>query len=159
MPTWRLPMRWRRAPERRPPGAWLPDVPLPPPAARVVERARRLSADEIDRLDAAEADGASTREVIWHLLRDQVDRAGLKTERLTARNAAWTAVAEAGERAGVPVPPDDRSWRRMPGRGAGAARAARYAACVLVSRGHVDPEVADLLIAPWVRVLGDPELS
>lgn len=151
---------WRRrgdepqAPRR---GEAIPAVPLPPAAAAVVERARRLSAAEILLLDAAEADGTAVREVVWHMLRDGVDGAGLKAERMTARNEAWAAVVEAGAAAGIAVPADDRSWRRVGGPGAGAARAARYAACLLVARDSVDPDAAALLIAPWERVTGTAE--
>ena len=155
----RLPMRRTSERGHRRQAGRIPEVALPAEAAGIVERARHLTAGEIDQLDLAEAEGAATREVIWHVLRDQIDGAGLKAERMTARNAAWAAVELAGAEAGIPVPPDDRSWRRIGGRGTGAARAARYAACLLVSRQHVDPEVCDLMIAPWARVVGEPDGS
>lgn len=156
MSRWRSPFRPEVPPLGRERGRAVPVVPLPPAAARAVERARNLSAEEIDALDAAEAAGASTREVVWAVLRDQVDRAGLRAERMTARNAAWAAVRESGARAGIDVPEDDRAWRRVPGRGAGAARAARYAACALVGGELVDPEVAAFMIGPWAAVVGGP---
>ena len=124
-------------------------VALPAPAVEVIERAGTLSRGDIVRLDLAEASDAAFRMVAWDLLRDQLDHAGLKAERLTARNDAWEAVSRSVAALELEPTRDDGYWRVAGRVGSGAARAARYAACALLAPDRVDPEVSALLLAPW----------
>jgi hypothetical protein len=121
-------------------------------AVEVIDRARRLTRSEVVRLDLAERAGSDLRLIAWDLLRDQLDRAGLREERLLARNDAWAAVAASVEALDLEATPDDGYWRVAGGIGAGAARAARFAACVLVAPDLLEPEVAAMLLAPWLKL-------
>lgn len=127
-------------------------VQLSGPAIEVIDRARRLTRHELVRLDLAERAGSDLRLVAWDLLRDQLDRAGLREERFLARDEAWAAVASSVEALDLESTPDDGYWRVAGGIGAGAARAARFAACALVAPDRVEPEVAAMLLAPWLEL-------
>jgi hypothetical protein len=138
--------------------AWSKDVARSEPvrlseaAVEVIDRARRLTRRELVRLDLAERAGSELRLIAWDLLRDQLDRAGLREERFLARNEAWAAVAASVEALDLQSTPDDGYWRVAGRVGAGAARAARFAACVLVAPDRVEPEVAAMLLAPWLKL-------
>ncbi len=133
-------------------------APLSPEATELIERAGRLTRDEVVRLDLAERRGADLRGVAWDLLRDQLDRAGLQAERLTARNDAWSAVARSLAALHLEPTPDDGYWRVAGRVGSGAARAARFAACALIAPDRVEPEVVTMLLAPW-RTLRSPDAA
>jgi hypothetical protein len=122
---------------------------LTPVAIAVIDRAARLSRDDVVRLDRVERHYAESRLIAWDLLRDQLDRAGLQAERFTARNDAWEAVARSLLILGMEPTPDDGYWRVAARAGSGAARAARYAACAAIAPERVDPETTAILLAPW----------
>jgi hypothetical protein len=125
---------------------------LSPEATEVIERAGRLTRDEVVRLDLAERRGSEFRGIAWDLLRDQLDRANLHAERLTARNDAWTAVAQSLAALDLEPTPDDGYWRVAGRVGSGAARAARFAACALVAPDGVEPDVLAMLLEPWLTL-------
>jgi hypothetical protein len=127
-------------------------VQLSEATVEVIARARRLTRPELVRLDLAERAGSDLRLIAWDLLRDQLDRAGLREERLLARNEAWAAAGSSVESLDLEPTPDDGYWRVAGRVGAGAARAARFAACVLVAPDRVEPEVASMLLAPWLKL-------
>jgi len=129
-------------------------VALTASAVEVIERAGSLSRGDIVRLDLAEASDAAFRAVAWDLLRDRLDHAGLQAERLTARNEAWEAVSRSVAALDLEPTPDDGYWRVAGRVGSGAARAARYAACVSIAPDQVDPDVSALLLAPWQALAG-----
>ena len=127
---------------------------LPPAVIEVIDLAGRLSRLELDRLDFAERQGAEFRLIAWDLLRDQLDRAGLRAERFAARNEAWDAVGESIAALDLEPIPDDGYWRVAGQVGSGAARAARFAACALIAPDRVEPDVMAIMLAPW-RALSD----
>jgi hypothetical protein len=131
------------------------EVLLPSEVQAVVYRATQLTRDEIVRLDLAERRDPALNQASWDLLRDRLKDPILNSMRLVARTAAWQAVGESVARAGLEWTPDDRYWRVASRVGAGAARAARYAACVLVAPDRLDAEVADVLLRPWRSVIAD----
>ena len=126
---------------------------LPPASSAVVERAAHLTREEVVRLDLAERRHPSACITAWDLLRDRLRAHGVHEQRLEARNAAWEAVASSLVALGVEPTPDDGYWRVVLGVGAGAQRAARYAACALVAPGLLDEGVFEILVAPWQSVV------
>jgi hypothetical protein len=116
------------------------EVLLPSEVQAVVYRATQLTRDEIVRLDLAERRDPALNQASWDLLRDRLKDPILNSLRLVA-GLEWT--------------PDDGYWRVASRVGAGAARAARYAACVLVAPDRLDAEVADVLLRPWRSVIAD----
>ncbi len=126
-----------------------PPVRLPALALAVIERAALLNRVDVVRLDVAERRDAETRSIAWTLLRDQLETAGLRGERLLARSEAWAAVAASLSALGLEPTPDDRYWRVAARPGSGAVRAAAYAACAGVRPEAVDPRTIAILLAPW----------
>ncbi len=127
---------------------------LPPAAEAVVQRARTLTRNEVVRLDLAERLRAGLLLTGWDLLRDQMGGLDVRDQRFAARNRSWEAVTESLERLGLRPTPDDGYWRVVTWIGSGAARTARYAACALVAPERLDPEVLEILLGPWSRVIG-----
>ncbi len=138
--------------EAEPPG---PPALLPLPIEALIYRAGHLTGEEIAALDRAEAIGAVHRHVAWDLLRDAYDTdPDLWASRLAARDRAWDAVNRSLARLDREPLPDDGYWHVTTRRGAGAARAARYAACALLDPRRLDDGVGELLLAPWREVIG-----
>jgi hypothetical protein len=134
----------------------LPGSVLANDCEQLISRAAHLGRPEIDRLVEAENERSHLLPAIWDLLRDQLDRAGFREARFDARRRSWHAVNQSLIALGFERVVDDGYWRVTPQAGAGAARAARYAACALVSLPSVDLEVVDALLAPWRAAVGDP---
>jgi hypothetical protein len=130
---------------------------LPPEAEAVIERARRLTRDEIVRLDLAERRTGDVALTAWDLLRDRMSEPRTRALRFQARNRAWEAVAESLERLDLRPTPDDEDWRVVTWIGSGASRAARYAACALVAPELLDPEIAAILMRTWTSVIAGPD--
>lgn len=126
--------------------------PLPVEAERVIAVAARLTRGQIIRLDLAERESADFRLVAWDVLRSNLRDPGTQPMRMDARERAWAAVNDSLATLGVEALPGDDYWRVTTGFGWGAARAARFAACTLVAPDRVDPEVAELLLRPWLAV-------
>lgn len=126
---------------------------LPPRAQAVVDRAARLSRAEVVRIDLAERRAGDILLTAWDLMRDRLGTPELRALRLEARDAAWGAVATSLADLGIEPAPDDGYWRVVGRVGAGAQRAARYAACALVAPELLDEDVLELLIAPWRSVV------
>ena len=127
---------------------------LPDAAELIIARAATLARPEIVRLDLAERlDPAGLRRA-WTTLRDELDQAGLTGERFAARNRSWAAVRTSIDALQIEPTADDVFWQLTAQIGAGAARAARYAACALVAPDRVDEQTAARLLAPWESVLG-----
>ena len=117
----------------------------------LLRRARRLTPDEIAALDAAEDEYHDLLVASWDMLRD----ASTHEARRHARRAAWSAVGDAAEAAGLARPADPGpEWRAARGPAYGAARAARYAATALVAGDRLDPDYRDALLRPWREVIG-----
>ena len=116
--------------------------------AAIIERASRLTPDEIARLRDAEWDAA--REAAWVAGRDAARDAG----RVAAWEAAWDAATHAAR---------DAAW--VAGRDAAwdAARdaawdAARGAARATLTRDLITTEQYDTLMAPWRLVISHSEV-
>jgi hypothetical protein len=134
------------------PGAFGPNSGL---IEAVLERARRLSRDEVNRLDILErADRASLR-AAWDELDERLSEEPERTWVATAGGDAWAAVADACRTLELDVPADDAYWQVASGTARGAARAVRFAACALVASGRLRPELVEVLLAPWRSVSGD----
>jgi hypothetical protein len=129
-------------------------VPLPPAAQAAVDRAAQLTLAEIMQLDVAEGRNPDLTRAAWDLMRDRLNDPLLRSMRLGAREAAWQAATESLVRVGLEPIHDDRAWWAARSVGAGASRAARYAACVLVAPNRVDDEVVEVLLRPWRYVIG-----
>ena len=128
--------------------------PLPPDAERVITEAATLTRAEIRALDLAESDRADFRLVAWDLLRDRLGGRTSSSMLFDARGRAWASVNRSLVTLGVEPLPGDDYWRVTTGFGWGAARAARFAACALVAPREVDPEIAELLMRPWLARTG-----
>ena len=105
--------------------------------AAIVDRASRLTADEVDRLDAA-----------WDAARDAAGAAA----RAAARAAAWAAAWDAALAAAWDAARDaarDAAWA--------AARAAARASIAETVRDLITPEQYELLAGPWNTVIADGE--
>jgi hypothetical protein len=128
---------------------------LPLAVEAVIHRASRLTANEIRRLDLADRSGGPARSVVWDLLRDALDRdPDLRDRRIAARRRAWQAINGAAAAAGLEQVPDDGYWRVVSQPAAGAARLARFAACCLIAPDLLDEEVMELMLEPWLAVVG-----
>lgn len=125
---------------------------LPSAALAVIERAGRLALDEIEILEEADRSGADTRLVLWDLLRDRLAMPPSRTLRFMARQQSWAAVNRSLRAVGWTAVTDDGYWRVSPQPGFGVARAARFAACVLVAPQRLEPEVSEGLLVPWRRL-------
>lgn len=132
----------------------VPRPSMPPLAEAVIERAGRLTREEIVRLDLAERAHDEALRAAWDLLRDRYAGTSWSQVRFDARARAWAAVGDSLVALGLPPVPDDGYWRVIATVGAGAARAARYAACVLVAPAILDEDVAAMLLGPWQSVIG-----
>lgn len=128
---------------------------LPPKSQAVVDRAALLTREEIVRLGIAERQVGDAALAAWDLLRDRMSTGEVRDLRFEARNEAWQAVATALVELGLEPMPNDGYWRVALGVGAGAQRAARYAACALVAPDLLDEEVVDVLLRPWRSVIAD----
>lgn len=128
---------------------------LPPEARAVIDRAARLSREEIVRLDLAERRHGGAAITAWDLLRDRLGTPDLRAARFDARNAAWHAVATSLSAVDIEPTPDDGYWRVVQRVGAGAQRAARFAACALVAPDLLDEDVFACLVAAWRDVIRD----
>jgi hypothetical protein len=122
---------------------------------QLLARAARLSRGEIARLDDVDRARSHLLPAIWDLLRDQLDGAGFRSARFAARRASWSAVNRSLVAVGLERVVDDGYWRVTRQPGAGAARAARYAACALVYPAAVDADVVLALLDPWRVSVGD----
>lgn len=127
---------------------------LPEAAEAIIARAAALSRAEIVRLDIAERRNPQDTRRAWAALSDELDSAGLTAERFAARNRSWAAVRASIDALEIDPTPDDPFWHLTAQIGAGAARAARYAACALVAPERIDDETATLLLEPWESVMG-----
>jgi hypothetical protein len=141
---------------------WIEQAP-PRPVARlsadaeaVIARASALTRDEIFRLDAVEQPRADVQLIAWDVLRSHLATGDAYTMRLSARARAWAAVNASLRTLGLATVADDGYWRVTTGTGWGAARAARFAACALVVPGRLDPEIAEILLAPWQTAVAAP---
>ncbi len=74
---------------------------------------------------------------------------------MEARNAAWAAVASSLIALGIEPVEDDGYWRVVQRVGAGAQRAARYAACALVAPELLDEDRLEILLDPWLSAIRD----
>ena len=129
-------------------------VVLPPDVERVIARAEQLTRREIVRLDLAERRDHDVLLAGWDFLRSALGEAKTRELRLTVRTRAWDAVGLALRRLGIdPVVDDGAYWLVKEQIGAGAARAARFAACALIAPDRVDPDVAEILLRPWRSVI------
>ncbi len=135
--------------------AGVPYPTMPRAVDDLVERAGRLTRTEIVRLDLAERERAQALQVAWDQLRDRYMGTVWSQLRLQARTRAWAAVDASLTALDLPPVEDDGYWRVVAMVGAGAARSARYAACVLVAPDLLDEEVRDLLLGPWRSVITD----
>lgn len=133
------------------------DLRLAPGAEAVIDRAARLGRDDIHRLDLAEYVQSGFRLVAWDILRSRLQGGGVTAMRLSARNRAWAAVNDSLRATGVDPLPGDDYWRVTTGFGWGAARSARFAACALVALDLLEPEVAEMLLGPWLVLGPEPE--
>jgi hypothetical protein len=132
---------------------------LPPGAQTVIDRAARLGREEVDLLDLAEHVQSGFRLVAWDVLRSRLQGGDVAAMRLSARNRAWAAVNQSLRAMDVDSLPGDDYWRVTTGLGWGAARAARFAACALVAPDLLEPEVAEMLLRPWLVLRPEPEPS
>ena len=122
---------------------------LPERVARFLETAEGLTREDLARLSAADAAKRPVVWTAWDLLRDRLDRVGLAEMRIAAKRRSWIAVNRSLTTLGIPDVPDDVYWRIVSYEGAGAARAARFAACALVAPELLDPEILAPLLEPW----------
>ena len=111
--------------------------------AALIERSRRLAADDLQRLTAEWPAAWAARDVAWEAATDAA--------RDAARDAAWEAAWEAATDAAR-----DAAW--------GAAWVARDVALALVVRDLISTEDYDTLTLPWRQTIGpihpdDKELS
>jgi hypothetical protein len=120
----------------------------------VIARAGSLTRMEIDRLDRADRDAAGFRLVTWDVLRSRMDHGDVWAMRLSARDRAWAAVAQSMLALGADLLPGDDYWRVTTGFGWGAARAACFAACVFVAPDLLEPDIAEMLLRPWLTLDG-----
>ncbi|MHB8959992.1 MAG: hypothetical protein ACYDAN_10230 [Candidatus Limnocylindrales bacterium] len=128
---------------------------LPPAALAAIDRAGRLTRDEVVRLDLAERRRADILPTVWDLLRDRFREPAVREQRMEARNAAWAAVASSLIALGIEPVEDDGYWRVVQRVGAGAQRAARYAACALVAPELLDEDCLEILLDPWLSAIRD----
>jgi hypothetical protein len=132
---------------------------LPDPVARFLETAEHLTRDDLTRLAAADAAKRPVIWTAWDLLRDRLDRAGLADVRIAAKRRAWIAVNRSLTTLGIADVPDDVYWRIVSYEGAGAARAARFAACALIAPELLDEDILIPLLEPWRTAFLEAESS
>ncbi|MCC7408304.1 MAG: hypothetical protein IT442_09540 [Phycisphaeraceae bacterium] len=120
--------------------AWQALGPNGEAVAVLIERARRLTANEVLRLfDAWHAAGYDAWHAVWHAARDAARDAAGYAAGYAARDAVWHAARDAaGYAAGYAV-----------------GDAARDAAWALFVRDLISPEQFDILYGPWASVIGD----
>ena len=128
--------------------------PLPMLAEAVILRAARLSPIEIDQLDRLDRPRRQGLIVAWDVLREATQDPVNRGIRLDAGRRAWRAAVTSLTRAGV-AEPDHEYWRATHSAGAGACRAARFAACAIVAPSGADPDLVGSLLRGWVEVVGD----
>jgi hypothetical protein len=127
---------------------------LPVASEAVIVRAGNLTRDEIVGLDLADREAAGFRLVAWDVLRSRMEEGHALTMRLSARDRAWAAVAQSMLELGASPLPGDDYWRVTTGFGWGTARAARFAACVFVAPELLEPDIAEMLLRPWLTLDG-----
>jgi len=114
----------------------------------LLDRARRLTRDEIRALDAAHDDGK-----VWHRQDVRSHLEGLAQNERTMRQASayWTRAQDAAVQA---VPARGLGWHVE----GGATNAAKDAALALAAWDALAPHDFNFLYAPWARVAGEPRL-
>lgn len=115
----------------------------------VLDRAARLTREEIEALDQTERRRAGVELAAWDHLRDRLGIEPERSWRFAARDASWQAVRRRARRLGLRIPRDDGYWRVVQSPGCGAARAARFAATALVAPERLEPEYLEVLLGPW----------
>jgi len=128
---------------------------LPDSVALFLDGAARLSREDIARLAAADAEKRPVTWTAWDLLRDQLDRVGMAEVRIAVKRSEWLEVNRSLDALGLLGIPDDAYWRVVAYEGAGAARAARFAACALIRPDLVDEDVLVALLEPWRAAFPD----
>jgi len=132
-------------------------VPAPPQrVAQFLDGAAHLTRDDLARLASADAEKRPVTWTAWELLRDRLDRAGLSDVRVAVKRSAWLAVNRSLAALGLVGIPDDAYWRVVAYEGAGAARAARFAACALIRPDLLDDDVLSPLLEPWRIAFPEP---
>jgi hypothetical protein len=127
--------------------------PNAPAIEALLAQARSLTRSQIVRLDLLERGNPALLLGAWDHLRDRLAAEPERSWRFAAREAAWHAVREAAAANDIEVPADDGYWRVEMRIGCGAARAARYAACALVSPEALEPEYCEILLRPWLEAV------
>ena len=122
----------------------------------LLAQARTLTRSQIVRLDLLERRNPALPLGAWDHLRDRLAAEPERSWRFAAREAAWTAMRESAAAHEIDVPADDGYWRVEMRIGCGAARAARFAACALVSPEALEPEYLEILLRPWREAVGLP---
>ena len=119
--------------------------------AALIERAARLTGDEVARLATAEvAAGAAAWDAAWNAAWNAARDAARYAARATAWDAAGVAAgAAAGAAAGVAA--GDAAWNAVR---ATARATAWYAAVALTVRDLISTERYDTLTRPWASVIG-----
>jgi hypothetical protein len=128
---------------------------LPDAVAAFLDAAANLTRDDLERLTAADDRKPPVIWTAWELMRDRLDRAGLRESRLAAKRDAWASANASLAAVGLDPVADDGYWRIAGYVGAGACRAARFAACALVGPEVVEADVLALLLDPWRRAVPD----